>query len=149
MKTTDGNSSSDAHNTGKNHNSIDTLSIGTEVPNFAHSQHVDQVQTQWECCMCETADSGLPSAPSRVAALCSALQFPVNKVQQPAANFRCCLLSLPCRVEELPSLTRKYSADSFFIFLDPPFLIPRSAKTTSEPENIFAAIVWHFARNSK
>lgn len=28
------NSSSKAYNTGKNHNNIDTLSIGTEVPNF-------------------------------------------------------------------------------------------------------------------
>lgn len=28
------NSSSEAYNTGKNHNNIDTLSIGTEVPNF-------------------------------------------------------------------------------------------------------------------
>lgn len=90
--------------------------------------------------MCQTADSGLHSAPTRAVALCSALELPVNKVQ--AASCKCQMLATftSLQVKELPTLTRKYSTDSFLIFLDSPFLILRSAKMTREPENIFTAL---------
>lgn len=122
------NSFRDAHNTGKNHNNTDTLSIGTEVPNFAHSQHLDQVQTQWECCMCDTADSGLPPAPTRVAALCSALQFPVNKAQ--AAS---CKLQMLFTFTSLQSKgTSQYNQEIFsrqlFDIFRPTFFISKMCK---------------------
>lgn len=101
--------------------------------------------------MCQTADSGLNSAPTRAVALCSALEFPVNKVQaaSPSCKRQMLVTFTSLQVKELPTLTRKYSTDSFLIFLDSPFLILRSAKMTREPENIFTAIVCDFARNSK
>lgn len=146
MKSMTENTSSGTHNTGKNHYNIDRLSIGTEVPKFAHSQHLDQ--TQLQCCMCETADSGLPSAPTRAVALCSALQFPVNKVQ--AAS---CKLQMLFTFTSLQSKgTSQFNQEIFSSFsgiFRPTFLNSKSAKMACEPENIFAAIVWHFARNSK
>lgn len=141
------NSSSDTHNTGKNHNNIDRLSIGTEIPNFAHSEHLDQAQTQLECCMCETAHSGLPSAPTRAAALWSALQIPGNKVQAASCKLQL-LFTFTSLQNKGTSQFNQEIFSSFLVFLDPPFLILRSAKMACEPKNIFAAIVWHF-RNSK
>lgn len=88
VKTAGWNSSSETHNTGKNHNNTDTLSIGTEVPNFAHSQCLDQVQAKWEYCMHEPAVSGLSSAPTRVVALCSLGTVMLSKVQAPSCKLQ-------------------------------------------------------------
>lgn len=81
-------SSSEAHNTGKIDNNTDTLSTGNEAPIFAHSQRLDQVQAKWEYCMHESAASGLPSAPTGVAPLCSVLGLPVNKVQATSCSLQ-------------------------------------------------------------
>lgn len=119
MKTAGWNSSSEALNTDENHNNTDTLSIGTEVSNFAHSQCLDLIQAKWEYCMCESAVSGLPAAPARVAALRSALQFPVNKVQ--AAS--CKLLMLFTFLSEqrsfpvYPETTQQSTFRVFWVFL--------------------------------
>lgn len=143
------NSSSDTHNTGKKLNNTDRLSIGTEVPIFAHSQHLDQVHTQLDCCMCETAHSELPSTPTRAAAPCSALRFPVNKVQAASCKFQMLFTFTSLQSKRTSQFNQEIFSRQLFDTFRPTFLILRSAKMAHEPENIFAAIVWHFTRNSK
>lgn len=74
--------------------------------------------------MCESAVSGLSSAPTRVAALCSVLQFPVNEVQAASCKLQMLFTFTSFQSKGVSQFKQKiFSSQLLDFFFNPVFLV--------------------------